>query len=356
MKQVDRVVYSPLKVFAFPDHLARGTNVHAPVHVRIKPINACNHSCWFCAYRASGLTLGEDMRLRDRIPFDKLCEIADDLIDMGVQAVTFSGGGEPLLYPRIAEIIERLGQAGIRIGTLTNGSYLLGEVADALARYASWVRVSMDGWDDESYSRLRSCKPGEFTRIINNMRAFAERKSACDLGVSFIVGRDNADRLTEVGARVKTLGAQHIKLSPCIVGNDAASNNTYHEPILETVYSQIDALKQLNDDSFEVVDHYHRFDELFAKSYTTCPMLEYLTIIAADCSVYTCQDKAYSQSGLLGSIAGRTFKSFWFSEENAMRIRSFDPSTQCQHHCVGHQKNRLLLEYRNLDKDHVSFV
>lgn len=35
------------------------------------------------------------MQKEDRIPFEKLNEIADDIIEMRVKAVTFSGGGEP---------------------------------------------------------------------------------------------------------------------------------------------------------------------------------------------------------------------------------------------------------------------
>ena len=82
--------------------------VRAPVHIRIKPTNVCNHDCYFCAYRSQDMSLGEDMDKRDRIPREKMLEIADDLVAMGVEAVTFSGGGEPLIYPHLVETIERL--------------------------------------------------------------------------------------------------------------------------------------------------------------------------------------------------------------------------------------------------------
>jgi len=68
-----------------------------PVHIRIKPTNACNHNCRYCAYRADNLQLGQDMRIKDSIPKEKMMEIIDDLEDMGVKAVTFSGGGGAVL-------------------------------------------------------------------------------------------------------------------------------------------------------------------------------------------------------------------------------------------------------------------
>jgi 2-iminoacetate synthase ThiH len=46
-------VYSSTKPFYFADRLAslRDGAPAAPVHVRIKPTNVCNHDCYFCAYR-----------------------------------------------------------------------------------------------------------------------------------------------------------------------------------------------------------------------------------------------------------------------------------------------------------------
>lgn len=347
--------YSPLKVFAFPEHAQASPALRVPVHVRIKPINACNHSCWFCAYRADDVSLGETMRLRDRIPFEKLMEIAGDLTKMGVRAVTFSGGGEPLLYPRIAEIVERLGTGGVRVASLTNGTYLCGEVADAFADFGTWVRVSMDGWDDASYQRFRRTRPGEFTRILGNMAAFAARKSRCTLGVSFIVSRDNARHLYELGMRVAECGVRHVKVSPCVIADDAGENNAYHDPIRAVVREQIEALRA-HTGAPEIVDHYHRFEDAFAKPYASCPMLEYLVVIGADSCVYTCQDKAYRPSGLLGSIAERSFAAFWKAPQTARRIAEIDPSSDCRHHCVAHQKNLLLHEFRGLDPEHCLFV
>ena len=87
-------LYSNLKFLGHDDHLdvLRSGRVVAPVHIRIKPTNRCNHDCWYCVYRVGNLRLGEDMREADSIPPAKMMEIADDLVAMGVRAVTFSGG------------------------------------------------------------------------------------------------------------------------------------------------------------------------------------------------------------------------------------------------------------------------
>ncbi len=352
-------LYSNLKFLRYADHIEalRQGRVVAPVHVRIKPINRCNHACWYCAYRADDLQLGQEMDLGDVIPDDKMFEITEDLIAMRVKAVTFSGGGEPLLYKPLPRVVERLGAAGIRVASLTNGSNLRGDMAEAFARWGTWVRVSLDSWDDASYAKARGIASGQFSRLLDNMRAFVARKSRCVLGVSFIIGRDNCAHVYEICALLKAVGVNHVKLSGAVVANDLHANNLYHREIMPLVGEQIRrAQADLADETFAVLDHYHELDELFAKSYSTCPFLQFLTVIGADCAVYSCQDKAYTADGRLGSIRDRRFRDFWFSEENRARLYGLDPSRVCGHHCVTHGKNLALNEVLALDPDHACFV
>jgi Fe-coproporphyrin III synthase len=352
------VIYSALKVFGFPARVSapEGAPLRAPIHVRIKPINACNQTCWYCAYRASRLTLGSGMDVRDRISREKMLEIVDDLIAMDVRAVTFSGGGEPLIYPHLAETVRRLAAGGIQIGCLTNGAALRGDVAEALAEHATWIRVSIDAWDGASYARSRRVRLDLFDRVLKNVERFVAIAEDCSLGFSFVANRENADHIFDFCTIAKSIGARHVKVSACVVGNDAIENNQYHVSISEIVADEIDRCRALDDPGFTVLDHYHALPDRFERPYSSCPMLEFLTVIGADCTVYTCQDKAYTDSGTLGAIRDRSFRTFWLSKENAARIQAFDPRESCAHHCVAHAKNVLLSEFRALDSEHAAFV
>ena len=353
-----KAVYSNLKFLRFKEQLDALENGHmaSPVHVRIKPINACNHDCWYCAYHVDDLQLGKLMEMKDVIPRDKMMEIIDDLGDMGVKAVTFSGGGEPTIYPHLEESINRLGEKGIKVASLTNGSGLKGAVAEAFARYGTWVRISIDGWDSESYAKFRNVKLGEFDRVIQNMRDFASLKSGCVLGISYIVDQKNYKHVFDFVSLMKDVGVNHVKIMGVIVSNDGLESNQYHDGIREEVRKQIDRAKLLEDDTLKIVDHYHEMAERFDKEYTTCPSQQFLIVIGAHSKVYSCQDKAYTNEGLLGSIENKRFKEFWFSEENYNRIKSINPSVDCIHHCVEHQKNLLLHEYLVTDENQVEFV
>ena len=154
--------------------------------------------------------------------------------------------------------------------------------------------------------------------------------------------------------------ANGVLLSAAVVGTQPAENAEYIRGFLDTVKAQIaEARSLLADETFAIIDKVHlpaAGEETYERGYTRCPMAECLTVIAADQCVYTCQDKAYTTSGLLGSIKDQSFAALWASDELARRLRALDPSRQCRHHCVAHAKNLSLLEYFEADEEHLDFV
>ena len=352
-------LYTPYKIFHFPDKLKTlsrsNTSLSAPIHVRIKPTNLCAHHCWYCAYRAESLELGTDMVERDHIPAEKMQEIISDMEEIGVQAVTFSGGGDPFYYKTFLETVKRLAEGPIKFASLTNGARLSGEVAEVFAHHGTWLRISLDGWDDVSYSRYRGVRIGEHSKLLRNLSTFKQLGGDCHLGVSLIVDQDNARHVEETIRRLQDIGVNSVKVAPCITSNDRALSNQYHKPIFSLVRSQLERLKSQNhDESFEIFDAYHELDSKFGKSYSWCPYLQILCVIGADLNVYSCQDKAYTKKGLLGSLKNKTFSEFWF--EGKEKFFGIDPRRDCKHHCVANKKNHMLVNYLAANLDHLFFV
>ena len=351
--------YSELKVFHYQeklDSLPKGNNtILPPVHIRIKPTNVCNHNCWYCAYKVDNLQLGQDMVEKDYIPKDKMMEIIDDCKDMGVKAITFSGGGEPFIYRYFKETIEKVIENHISFASLTNGSNLKGEIAELFALNATWLRVSIDGYDDQSYAKARDVKVGAFSKLLDNMKNFVNIKNrTCNLGVSFIIDKTNYTQIFEFSKLMKSIGVDSIKLSGCVVENEGDKNNEYHKPFFnEAKKLSIKAKQELEDENFEVFDSYHYLEDKFDKNYTWCPYSQILPVIGADLNIYPCQDKAYNlDNGLIGSIKDTSFKKFWFNDKN--KFFKVNPSVHCQNHCVANGKNQMILKY--LDVDHLGFV
>lgn len=351
-------LYSALKMFHYPsklETLPAEQPITAPLHIRLKPTNHCNHACRYCAYRASNQSLGKDMRTADSIPQKKMIEIARDIAAMGVRAVTYSGGGEPLTYPYLLETSRILIDGGVRLACLTNGALLQDEKAEFFAHNAVWLRISMDGWDDASYQRYRGVRDGEFTRIMRNIEAFNTLGGNCFLGVSYIVDNENCAHVRDMLERLKNAGVRSVKVSACVVSNDAARNNAYHAPHFRRVQDMLQqAISDLSDPSFEILDAWHTLSDRFEKSYTWCPYIQIKPVIAADMGVYPCQDKAYVKEFQLGSLSGQSFREFW--ENGKSRTLAIHPDRDCRHHCMGNERNKMLLDYLELNPEHCNFV
>src|SRR3989339_90697 len=350
-------LYTFMKVFHFKDKIDSlpefVDSILAPIHIRIKPTNVCNHNCWYCAYKADNLHLGKDMQKNSFIPREKMFEIIDDLVEIGVKAVSFSGGGEPFCYPYLLDAVKRLSKSFIKFASLTNGSKLEGEIAEMFSQYGTWLRISIDGWDDDSYSAYRGVSKNEFNKVIKNMENFKKLGGDCYLGVSLIVDNKNYPYVYELLVKFKDIGVDSVKVSACIVSEDVLENNRYHKPFFDKVKEQIyKAKKDFKEQKFEIFDAYHELSEKFQKDYNWCPYLQTLPVIGADLNIYPCQDKAYDlETGLIGSIKDRRFKDFWFSDKD--KFFKINPMKHCNHHCVANMKNKLILDYLNTDEKHL---
>lgn len=350
--------YSNLKIFA---HAQQLNKVHegeriAPIYVRLKPTNYCNHHCYYCSYADSELGLRDIVHKQDQIPWEKMQEIISDFGSMGVKAVTFSGGGEPLVYPYIVETVERMKKAGVETSIITNGQLLNGERA-AVLRDAKWVRISFDSANAETYARVRNIPLKAFDEVCRNIEEFAKIKEKyCELGINFVINHENADQVYDMAALVKKLGVNHIKFAARIT-KDLFE---YHAPFKERVVEQLHrAQAELEDEYFRVINKYEGdFDTamVFGRQYHKCYIQNLVTTIAADCKVYFCHDKAYVSTGIVGDLKDKSFKELWFSDEVRKRYQNFDAQIECRHHCVYDDRNILLNTLYGLDENQINFI
>lgn len=350
--------YSNLKIFAHAQALndiGEGKRI-APIYIRIKPTNYCNHKCYYCSYADDALGLRDSVNRQDQIPWEKMQEIISDMEDIGVKAVTFSGGGEPLIYPYIIDTMQKVLEAGIDLSIITNGQLLNAERANVLAD-AKWVRISFDSANAETYARVRKIREDAFEEVCKNIYEFSKiKKNGCELGINFVINHENAYQIYDMAKMVKELGVNHIKYAARVT-KDLFE---YHEPFKQDAIEQISRAKaDFEDAGFRVIDKYEGdFDSalLFHRCYDKCYINQIFTVIAADSKVYFCHDKAYVKEGVVGDLREQSFKDLWFSEETIRRYKEFDAKKECSHHCVYDDRNELLNMFYSLDKKHINFI
>jgi len=357
--------YSDLKIVQFPEKIRSFQNetIAAPIYVRIKPINRCNQDCHFCCYAQSWRKnaseggdmdhvvsgMHTDMVESDTLPTAKALELLDDLHEMGVKAVTFSGGGEPLLHKDIVPIMRRVVEYGIDLSIITNGQLLRGERAEVLGR-AKWVRVSMDYVNAEQMVRSRRVKERAFADTMANLGSFASQKAAgCDLGVNYIVHKSNYEGLVDFARTLKDSGVENIRFSPMWTPDFVE----YHSPIKARVDEQLAELQGLVNDRFTINSTYelHAATKGVGRSYTKCLFMQTVPVVGADQVVYACHNKAYDKTGAIGSIRNQRFKDLWFSEEAKKVFDGLNPQKVCRHECANDNKNITFRQLASMSAD-----
>jgi MoaA/NifB/PqqE/SkfB family radical SAM enzyme len=338
--------YSKLKIVWHPEKLNSFiTGIPtAPIYVRIKPTNRCDHNCFDCVYNADFSGIHTSMRKEDEIPREKILEILRDFKEMGIKSITYSGGGEPLVHPNIIEILKETLNSKINLSIITNGQNLKGEAAIILAK-SNWVRVSANFCDEETFVKTRRVKPEFFYMIKDNIKNFSKIKDKdCSLQVNCVINEYNCNKVYDMVKFFKELGVENIKLAPQWSPNFFS----YHEPFREKVIEQIEKAKQeLESENFEIEESYRRYFLTSGKNerdYTRCLFSQVLPVIGADLNVYFCHNKAYDNKGIIGSIKDKSFKEMWFSDETKKRFEEFNPKEECKHECTNDDKNKLYHE------------
>lgn len=149
----------------------------SPVSVEIHPSNICNSNCSFCAYK--------ECNEGELLPSIEFCRITQQIINFKtVQSVVFSGGGEPTINKFLPNSIDMLTRNGIDVGLMTNGVHIGDRLLSSL-KACSWVRISLNGYDDESYCRITNLPPNSFQNTCNNIKKIINLK---EFNPNLIVG------------------------------------------------------------------------------------------------------------------------------------------------------------------------
>lgn len=345
--------YSDYKIFHFEEKIAsfKSGNIIAPIYVRIKPINLCNHGCFFCiysdGYRAKDKDnhiisgMHTDINEKDTIPTNKMLEILDDLKSIGVKAVTYSGGGEPLLHKGIVKIMEKTLENNIDLSIITNGQLLNGDRARVLAK-AKWVRVSMDYTSSKQMIDFRNVSAKSFDEVITNLYNFSKIKNSdCDLAVNYIVHKDNFLGLYDFSKLLKENGVNNVRYSPMWTPDFYE----YHSAIAKEVQKELNKASNLIDSTFSINTTYNiqpNSSHSSCREYDKCYIMQTVPVIGADLNVYACHNKAYDNQGKIGSIKDCTFSEMWFGDDAKDVFNNFNPKALCQHECSNDRKNILI--------------
>lgn len=104
-----------------------------PIHIQLIPTNRCNFNCYFCSCR--------DRYRDEELDYGVFLKIMKKSKIIGCQAVTITGGGEPLMHPKIGQMINAIKELGMEVSLTTNG-VLLSSLKKSELKNLTWCRIS----------------------------------------------------------------------------------------------------------------------------------------------------------------------------------------------------------------------
>ena len=104
-----------------------------PIHIQLNPCNRCNLKCQFCSCSKRDVGL--------ELSYKAINNIIKKVVDLGCEAVTITGGGEPLMHPKINGIIKDFISQEILVGLVSNG-LLLDKLHNKILNKITWCRIS----------------------------------------------------------------------------------------------------------------------------------------------------------------------------------------------------------------------
>jgi len=178
-----------------------------PLYVKIKVNYGCNLKCEMCKH-------WRETR-EPPISMDRFKEVITELADAGCKKIHFSGG-EPMLRPKLNDLVEHASLHGIRVTMTTNGTLVNKDNAKALITAGlRGVNVSIDSPIRKMHEKIRGVE-GSFKVTTKAVALFSKyaRKGKITVRINTVVSRDNYLSLATLPDLAHELGADGINLIP----------------------------------------------------------------------------------------------------------------------------------------------
>ena len=334
----------------------------APLVVDLDPTFLCDLKCPEC--------ISKPLLGPRSFPAERLITVAEELADAGVKAVVIIGGGEPLMHRGTPRLMEVLLQRGLSVGLVTNGTRLPFCSPKTLSQL-SWVRVSMDSAQAETYQAVRPSARGlrGFAIALRGIKHAVSSSSR--VGYCFVatVRRlpdggywNNFDEIPQAAKLSKELGCAYLEVKALMRYDHHVDSLTSGE--LEQLRHMVDEARTFADTDFRVIlsgsmrSMIH--DTLPArqeKSYTDCRMANLRTLVTPT-GVYVCGYHRGDERFKIGDLSNQSFADLWRSASQTL----VDPSRDCGFYCARHESNLRLAriaEYGNdtiPEKDYDLFI
>ena len=294
-------------------HLLHTLEIREPFHLSAPPLvwleltRRCNLTCPHC-YIEGGEAREHEM------PAAEFYRLLDEFAEMGVWAVTFTGG-EPTLHPELGNLVRYARQKQLLVGIATNGMFLTEALLDSLPRDGVIVSVSLDNlhvdgrrldvnanhdFDVATKAILRSQALGFLTNIMTN----TSRQSIGRLGALMDWAESHGVSVRSVPFGPMGRGGRHRYLENTTDDVAKAAEFWLRECEWEHEYHKKAGL---------CVGLLFNYGVTLSSMIRRCQSGRFLCYVCADGTIYPCTTCAGEQILSPGNVSHRPFPELWRS-------------------------------------------
>jgi len=172
-----------------------------PLLVHLIPIRRCNIDCGYC---------NEYDKVSPPVPYETLTARIDKLAELGTSVVAFSGG-EPLLHPKLDDLISQIRAHGMMAGLITNGFLLSEDRIKALnAAGLDYMQISIDNVvpDEVSKKSLKTLDAPDRDGRVHSKLKLLRLHAEFQVNINSVLGGGtrNPEDARTINTRARELG------------------------------------------------------------------------------------------------------------------------------------------------------
>jgi len=295
-----------------------------PVAVELHWTSNCNYDCVHCSY-------GSRRESKGYLSKEIINQLLDDLINMGVQAVYLSGGGEPTVMAKWDSYAKKLIDNNIEVALITNQAAIK-EKSFPVVREMNYVAVSVYSTHEDRYNEITDSN--HFSEQFTLPAKLRKNKSGVIIGARCVLNKVNHNEIYEIYQTAIQAGFDYIIFIPAVdyEGNSVGLEHEFVEKIQNDIKRNMHLFDHDKTNVATLVQkkisHYKLEDyrDMLPVKPDGCKAIQMRSgvFVNYDGGIYLCQPDIGNEKYEIGSLLQNGFPHIWNSTRHIKVIEDLN--------------------------------
>lgn len=309
---------NPEKVI-WPYRERKNKTALAPFSLELHLTSICNYNCDHCSYqnrRSNRLVVNES----------NIKTLVGDIIDMEINGVYWSGGGEPTTIKDFPTYIEEISNSKTEQALITNGILIRDQWISLLKKF-NYVAMSFQAAKNETYEKITGHNLRD--KLYSNVRRLRDILEKTILGARCVINKYNYKEIDLIYNDAKQLGFDYLIFIPAVdyeergdVELNTEEKNYLRDKIEDIMPSLDDSFTNLGRIMNQGVSYYNNDEKNGFPCYVN--QIRATAFINYDGGVWLCQPHIGDPKYCIGNINKHRFVEIWNSGRHCEVIELLD--------------------------------